>query len=68
MDTCGITKGSSQADSMYSIINELCHSDVLIHVIRGYENENITHYYETVDCVRDFIEVDNEILLRVFNY
>ncbi len=37
--------------------------DVLLHVVRCFEDEQLTHYYETIDPVRDCELVTQELLM-----
>ena len=48
-----------------STLDALDNVDVLIHVLRAFEDDKITQYYETVDPVRDVRIIQNEILMKV---
>lgn len=39
--------------------------DVIIHVLRGFDNENVTHYREAVNPLEDMKIIDNEMLMHV---
>ena len=43
----------------------LTHADVLVAVVRGFEDGMLTHYEETVDPVRDFDAVQRELIAKV---
>ena len=39
--------------------------DIILHLLRGFDDDSITHYSETVNPVRDLRIVHNELLMRV---
>ncbi len=38
--------------------------DVILHLLRGWEDEELTHYHETVDPVRDATLLNHELLMH----
>ena len=42
-------------------------ADVIVHLLRAYDDDSITHFYETVDPLRDLRIVQNEIMMRVLH-
>lgn len=40
-------------------------TDVLVHVVRGFEDSDIVHYCESVDPVRDVAVVNQELMMKV---
>jgi ribosome-binding ATPase YchF (GTP1/OBG family) len=45
-----------------STLQALTSVDLILHVLRQFEDENITHYHATIDPLRDMEIVNNEIL------
>ena len=41
--------------------------DVLVHVLRGFEDDELTHYDEVIDPVRDMQVVNQELMLKVYD-
>ena len=61
-DSDSRSRGSS---SNSSDGGSLANVDVLIHVLRGFEDQELTHIDETVDPLRDFHTVHREIMAKV---
>lgn len=65
VDTGGIIENSIHGEGIgLSTLESLIDVDVIIHLLRGFHDESITHYYETVDPIRDLRIVQNEILMK----
>lgn len=39
--------------------------DVLLHVLRGFPNEDVSHFHETIDPIRDMNVLNQEIMMKV---
>lgn len=46
----------------------LRHADVLLHVLRWHENDDIVHYDGSLDPIKDFQIVYHELLLMVLTH
>lgn len=53
-------QGARFADSLVSLMRD---ADALAHVVRAFENPAVPHPHGSVDAVRDFHELNNELLL-----
>lgn len=51
-----------------STLHVLHSVDLILHVLREFEDENITHYHASIDPLRDMEEVNKEILQYVRFY
>jgi ribosome-binding ATPase YchF (GTP1/OBG family) len=45
-----------------STLQALTSVDLILHVLRQFEDENVTNYYTSIDPLRDMEIVNNEIL------
>jgi GTP-binding protein YchF len=61
----GAHKGKGFGNSFLSHIREV---DLVIHVIRCFEDDTIIHEYETVNSLRDFSVIEMELLLEDMAY
>ena len=48
-----------------STLSSLQNVDLILHVLREFEDENVTHYRATVDPLKDLSIVNKEILYYV---
>jgi len=65
IDTCGIVENSFHGEGLgLSSLHSLEDADVIIHVLRCFGDDQITHFYETVDPIRDLRIIHNEILMH----
>lgn len=48
----------------HSFLKKYESCDVFLHLLRGWESEEITHYHETVDPVRDVTLLNHELLMH----
>ncbi|MEP7292904.1 MAG: GTPase, partial [Chloroflexota bacterium] len=63
VDIGGLEKGVGEGGLKGQFRNELAQLDGLLHVVRGFRDENVPHPYETVDPQRDVEILDGEFLL-----
>lgn len=69
LDTKGIVSGSFTDTDIYRTNSSsrcLAPVDVLIHVLRGFEDKDLTHIEETVDPLRDYKILNREMKAQVF--
>ena len=64
IDIAGLVKGASQGEGLGNqFLSHIRETDSLIHLIRGFEDSQITHVYGGPDPVRDREIVNTELLL-----
>jgi len=63
-DIAGLVKGASQGEGLGNqFLSHIRETDSLIHVVRGFEDDNITHIYGSIDPLRDIEVIQLELLL-----
>jgi GTP-binding protein YchF len=64
VDIAGLVKGASKGEGLGNkFLGNIREVDAIIHVIRCFSDKNITHYYETVDPIRDVEIVNMELII-----
>ncbi|MDD2381407.1 MAG: redox-regulated ATPase YchF [Mariniphaga sp.] len=64
-DIAGLVKGASKGEGLGNqFLGNIRETDAIIHVLRCFDNDNITHVDGTVDPVRDKEVVDTELQLK----
>nr|WP_106542486.1 redox-regulated ATPase YchF [Prolixibacter denitrificans] len=65
VDIAGLVKGASKGEGLGNqFLANIREVDAIIHVLRCFENENITHVDGTIDPVRDKEVIDTELQLK----
>ncbi len=65
VDIAGLVKGASKGEGLGNkFLGNIRETDAIIHVLRCFENENITHVDGTVNPVRDKEIIDTELQLK----
>ncbi len=65
VDIAGLVKGASKGEGLGNkFLGNIRETDAIIHVLRCFENENITHVDETINPVRDKETIDIELQLK----
>nr|WP_319570927.1 redox-regulated ATPase YchF [uncultured Draconibacterium sp.] len=65
VDIAGLVRGASKGEGLGNkFLGNIRETDAIIHVLRCFENENITHVDETIDPVRDKETIDIELQLK----
>ncbi|MBN2104686.1 redox-regulated ATPase YchF [bacterium] len=65
VDIAGLVKGASRGEGLGNqFLSHIGRVDAIAQVIRCFEDENISHPYETLDPVRDANDVKMELLLK----
>lgn len=65
VDIPGLTKGASQGEGIgNSFLSDIRNSDALIHVLRCFDDENLTHVNGSVNPVRDMETIDLELQIK----
>eukprot|EP01032_Pedospumella_encystans_P009083 gene9083-10725_t len=64
VDTAGLVEGSFREGRGVGVstLSSLQNVDLILHVLREFEDENVTHYRATVDPLKDLSIVNKEIL------
>jgi obg-like ATPase 1 len=65
-DCPGLVEGSwtEEEGEGQSFLSNYRNCDVLFHVMRGFENRELTHYHESVDPLRDVTLLNHELLMH----
>ncbi|AET39629.1 Ylf2p Ecym_4597 [Eremothecium cymbalariae DBVPG len=64
-DIAGLTRNASQGEGLGNrFLNDIRHVDGIFSLIRGFQNETITHIEGSVDPVRDMSLVQDELVLK----
>lgn len=65
VDIAGLVKGASEGEGLGNqFLSHISRVDALAHIVRCFEDENVSHTYETVDPVRDVEIVEMELILK----
>ena len=65
MDIAGLVKGASKGEGLGNkFLANIRETDAILHVLRCFDNDNITHVDGTVDPVRDKEIIDYELQLK----
>ena len=65
VDIAGLVKGASKGEGLGNkFLANIRETDAIIHVLRCFENDNITHVDGSVDPVRDKEIIDTELQLK----
>jgi GTP-binding protein YchF len=64
VDIAGLVKGASTGEGLGNqFLGHIREVDAIIHVVRCFEDENITHVEGSVDPLRDIAIIDTELML-----
>jgi len=65
VDIAGLVKGASKGEGLGNkFLTNIRNVDAIIHVVRCYENENITHVEGNIDPIRDIEIIETELILK----
>lgn len=65
VDIAGLVKGASKGEGLGNkFLANIRNTDAIIHVLRCFENNNITHVDGSVDPVRDKEIIDTELMIK----
>ncbi len=65
LDIAGLVKGASKGEGLGNqFLGNIRETDAIIHVLRCFENENITHVDGSINPVRDKEIIDTELQLK----
>ena len=64
VDIAGLVKGASRGEGLGNkFLSHIREVDAIVHVVRCFEDENITHVENTIDPVRDIETINLELIL-----
>ncbi len=64
MDIAGLVKGASKGEGLGNkFLSHIRQVDVIVHVVRCFQDENIIHVDGSVDPVRDINTINLELIL-----
>ena len=64
VDIAGLVKGASRGEGLGNkFLSHIREVDAVVHVVRCFEDENITHVEDSVDPVRDIETINLELIL-----
>ena len=64
VDIAGLVKGASHGEGLGNkFLSHIREVDAIVHVVRCFEDENVTHVESTVDPVRDIETINLELIL-----
>ncbi len=65
VDIAGLVKGASRGEGLGNkFLGNIRETDAIIHIVRCFDNDNITHVDTTIDPVRDKETIDMELQLK----
>ena len=64
VDIAGLVKGASKGEGLGNkFLSHIREVDAIVHVVRCFEDENVTHVEDTVDPIRDINIINLELIL-----
>lgn len=64
VDIAGIVKGASEGEGLGNkFLSHIRNVDAILHVVRCFENDDITHVDGSIDPIRDIEVIDTELML-----
>ena len=64
VDIAGLVKGASKGEGLGNkFLANIREVDAIVHVLRCFDDDDVTHVYDTVDPVRDAEVVETELIL-----
>ena len=65
VDIAGLVRGASKGEGLGNqFLSHIRDVDAILHVVRSFEEENITHVEGSLDPVRDIETIETELLIR----
>ena len=65
VDIAGLVKGASQGEGLGNqFLSHIRNIDLIVHVVRCFENDNITHVENNLDPIRDIEIIETELMLK----
>lgn len=68
IDIAGLVEGASKGEGLGNkFLSHIREVDALLHVVRCFDNENVSHLYSSPDPIRDVEVVETELILADLN-
>ena len=65
VDIAGLVKGANKGEGLGNkFLAQIREVDAILHTVRCFQDENVSHVYETIDPIRDIEIVNYELLLK----
>ena len=65
VDIAGLVKGASKGEGLGNqFLSHIRNIDLIVHVVRCFENENITHVENNLNPIRDIEIIETELMLK----
>ena len=65
VDIAGLVKGASQGEGLGNkFLSHIRNVDALVHVVRCFSDDNITHVDGSLDSIRDIETIETELLIK----
>ena len=65
VDIAGLVKGASKGEGLGNkFLSHIRDVDAIVHVVRAFEEENVTHVEGSLDPIRDIEIIETELLIR----
>ena len=65
VDIAGLVKGASKGEGLGNkFLSHIRDVDAIVHVVRAFEEENVTHVEGSIDPIRDIEIIETELLIR----
>ena len=65
VDIAGLVKGASQGEGLGNkFLSHIRNVDALVHVVRCFSDDNITHVDGSLDPIRDIETIETELLIK----
>jgi len=65
VDIAGLVRGASKGEGLGNqFLSHIRDVDAILHVVRSFEENNISHVEESLDPVRDIETIETELLIR----
>ena len=65
VDIAGLVKGASKGEGLGNqFLSQIRQVETIIHVVRCFDNDNITHVEKSVDPIRDVELINTELLIK----
>jgi GTPase SAR1 family protein len=64
VDIAGLVEGASKGEGLGNqFLSNIKETDAILHIVRAFEDENITHVQNSIDPLRDIEIIETELLL-----
>lgn len=65
VDIAGLVKGASEGKGRgNAFLSHIREVDLILHVVRCFEDENVVHLEEGIDAIRDIRTIEDELILK----